>query len=107
MKQSPTAALPTTPAPNSLAERSPSVVQCRNLFTVAQFADRYPWLSEAALRSDIFYSSPRRTSRGVIEGNGLAAALVRKGRRVLIDESEFFAWLLRKNTTAHDERVSK
>jgi hypothetical protein len=41
----------------------------------------------------IFESESRETSQGRIDGNGLAPAIVRLGRRVLIDESKFFDWV--------------
>jgi hypothetical protein len=39
----------------------------------------------------IHHAAPRRNSRGeIIPGNGYATAFVRVGRRVLVDEAEFF-----------------
>jgi hypothetical protein len=67
----------------------------RDLYTVGQFAERRPAWSEAALRNLILNSADRLSSRGRIAGNGLAeaGAIVRVGRRVLIDEQAFFRWL--------------
>jgi hypothetical protein len=68
----------------------------RDLFTVEQFAERRPAWSEPALRNLILNSVDRLNSRGErIPGNGLAeaGAIVRVGRRVLIDEQAFFRWI--------------
>ncbi len=65
----------------------------RTLLTVKQFSERHPAFSQGGLRHLIFLSRTRQTSRGEVSGNGLDAALVRVGRRVLIDEARFFAWL--------------
>ena len=68
-----------------------------NLFTVAAFAERHKtWATQPALRSLILNSAERVNSRGeVLPGNGLseARAIVRVGRRVLIDEAAFFCWI--------------
>ena len=57
----------------------------RTLFTVRQFADKHPFTSEAGLRYQIFNAKT----------NGLdsARAIVRLGRRVLIDEGNYFSWI--------------
>jgi len=68
----------------------------RDLFTVEQFSERRPAWSQSALRNLILNSAPRINSKGQsIGGNGLAeaGAIVRVGRRVLIDESAFFRWI--------------
>ena len=59
-----------------------------NLLTVRQFSQKHPAFPEGGLRHRIFYS----------ESNGLSqsGALVRNGRRVLIDETKFFCWLTGK-----------
>jgi hypothetical protein len=63
------------------------------LLTVRQLADKHPAFSQGALRNLIFLAGSRNTSKGKIEGNGLAVALVRIGRKVLIDEAKFFNWI--------------
>jgi hypothetical protein len=63
------------------------------LLTVRQFAARHPAFTESSLRWLIFQSHSRASSKGVIPGNGLHAALLRIGRRVLIDETRFFEWV--------------
>lgn len=68
----------------------------RDLFTVEQFSDRRPAWSKASIRNLILNSEDRLDSRGRrIPGNGLseAGAIVRLGRRVLIDEGRFFEWI--------------
>ena len=66
----------------------------RPLFTVAQFADRHPAFPQPGMRSHILNATDRVNSRGErIPGNGLAGAIVRVGRRVLIDEQAFFRWI--------------
>ena len=54
-----------------------------NLLTVKQFAEKHPAFSEASLRYHIFHE----------EKNGLNAALVRIGRKILIKEDAFFEWV--------------
>ena len=68
--------------------------------TVAQFAARNPAFTPPAIRNSIFKAEPRQTSRGEIPGNGLAesGAIIRLGRRVLLDEAKFLDWV-----TAHGE----
>jgi len=55
------------------------------LLTVNQFSEKHPAFPKGGLRHRIFHS----------EINGLKAsgALVRNGRRVLIDEEKFFEWV--------------
>jgi hypothetical protein len=55
------------------------------LLTVKQFSDKHPAFPIGGLRHRIFYARQ----------NGLeqSGALVRNGRRVLIDEEKFFHWL--------------
>jgi hypothetical protein len=55
---------------------------------------KYPWLTEGAVRHLIFASKPAlRASGEAAPGNGLARAIVRVGRKVLIDVDEFDNWL--------------
>lgn len=51
--------------------------------TVDQFAKKYPAFSRASLRWMLFNR----------EQNGLHKAVVQIGRRILIDEAAFVAWL--------------
>ena len=70
-----------------------SLTQPRALLTVRQLADKHPAFPQGALRNLIYLAESRNTSKGKIEGNGLAVALVRIGRKVLIDEAKFFNWI--------------
>jgi len=57
----------------------------RKLFTVKQFDERNPFITESGLRFQIF----NRKSNG-LEYSG---ALVRLGRKILIDENKYFGWV--------------
>ena len=70
-----------------------SFTQPRTLLTVRQFADKHPAFSQGAIRNLVFLAESRNTSKGKIAGNGLDVALVRIGRKVLIDEAKFFNWI--------------
>ena len=63
--------------------------------TVRQFSERNPAFTEPSVRNLIFKADPRESSLGMIPGNGLveAGAIVRIGRKVLISEQRFFAWV--------------
>lgn len=63
------------------------------LLAVRQFADKHPAFPQGSLRNLIFLAESRKTTKGTITGNGLDVALVRIGRKVLIDESKFFQWI--------------
>lgn len=81
----------------TIEQQAPDVESApRDLFTVAQFSERRPAWTQAALRNLILNSADRINSRGErIAGNGLAqdGAVIRLRRRVLIDEQKFFAWI--------------
>ena len=70
------------------------------LLTVKQFSEKHQAFSEGSLRFQIFNAEPRKTSLGEIPGNGLSAALVCLGRKVMIDEGRFFDWLDAQNGRA-------
>lgn len=74
----------------------------RTLSTVRQFSERNPAFSEAAVRNLVFKADSRHSTKGAIPGNGLieAGAIVRIGRKVLIDEEAFFAWVDGQNGCA-------
>ena len=69
------------------------ILQSRILLSVRQFSDKHPAFSQGSLRNLIFLAEDRNTSNGVIHGNGLDVALVRIGRKLLIDEVRFFQWI--------------
>lgn len=67
-----------------------------DLYPVRSFAEGFWRPGEASLGALILNSKDRLTSRGqTIRGNGLSGsgALIRCGRRILIDRQRFFAWL--------------
>lgn len=76
-------------------ERAAPKWPSRLVLTVRQFSERNPAFSEAAIRNLVFKADSRHSSRGEIQGNGLieAGAVIRIGRKVLIDEEAFFAWV--------------
>lgn len=63
------------------------------LLSVRQFSEKHPAFSQGSLRNLIFLAKSRHTSRGTLPGNGLDVALVRVGRKLLIDEGKFFEWI--------------
>lgn len=68
----------------------------RRVATVAQLAAAYPVFTQAAIRDLIFKAADRFNSKGDrIPGNGLAeaGAILRVGRKVLIDLDAFESWL--------------
>jgi hypothetical protein len=64
------------------------------LLTVKQFSARHPAFPELTLR-DMIFKSGSHPEKGITP-NGMAFALMRNGRRVLIDETKFFQWLQEK-----------
>jgi len=73
-----------------------SIDRSRSVYwTVEQFSERNPAFTPPALRNLIFKAEPRQSSKGEVPGNGLAesGAIIRLGRRVLIDEAKFLAWV--------------
>lgn len=60
--------------------------------TIKQFCQRHPAFREGGLRHEIFHS----------KSNGLeqSGAIVRNGRKVLINENKYFAFLEAKNPLA-------
>jgi hypothetical protein len=69
------------------------------LYTVNQYPDVQPGFTEAALRSLIFNARPRKSSKGVVPGNGLVAcgAILRVGKKVLIDDQKFIEWVRKQS----------
>jgi hypothetical protein len=70
----------------------PTLSSLKNLSSFFPFAG----LTLAAVQGHIFKSEDRKNSRGEkIQGNGLAAtgAIIRRGRKVLIDVERYGAWL--------------
>lgn len=74
-------------------------VSVKNMVALPQYKGLF---TEAALRALIFKAGPSYSSRGeVIPGNGLleAGAIIRLGRRVLIDLDRFDGWLMAQRAT--------
>lgn len=85
---------PVTASATAVAQMPPTITW----LTVAQMAAKYPAWSENSLRALIFASKDRvaalrKGTQNIIPGNGLAAAIRRVGRRVLINEKEFLDWV--------------
>ncbi len=69
--------------------------------TIRQLSERYPAFSEPALRNLVFCAKPRQSTKGPIPGNGLDRAILRVGRKVLIDAEQFQAWLNERRVSFH------
>ncbi len=70
----------------------------KKLLLVRQLSSNHPAFTENAIRALIYASKSRKRSAsksGVadIPGNGLAHAIIKLGRRVLIDEQAFLEWV--------------
>jgi hypothetical protein len=65
----------------------------RTLLSVKQVSERHPGISERTLRHWIFNSKRRHASKGSVAGNGFDRVMLRKGRKILIDETELLEWL--------------
>ena len=67
--------------------------------TVEQFSLNNPAFSKSSLRNLIFKADKRLSTNGVIAGNGLleVGAIVRVGRKVLINEDRFYQWIESQN----------
>ena len=70
-----------------------------HILTVGLFCERNPSFSQPAMRNLIWKAEERYSSKGEIPGNGLleAGAILRVGRKVLIDEERFFEWVRKQN----------
>jgi len=64
-----------------------------SLLTVRQIAERYPAFSEAGIRWALFCAKAPEGTRAHEVYAGLRPAVVRIGRRVLIDEPRFLNWV--------------
>ena len=63
--------------------------------TVEQFSKDNPAFTSSSIRNLIFKADERKSTNGVITGNGLieCGAVIRVGRKVLINETKFYAWI--------------
>jgi len=73
------------------------LLQAPTFSTVRQFSEKHPAFSQGSLRNLIHLSIERYSSKGKIPANGLHVALVRIGRKVLIDDKKFFEWVEKQN----------
>ncbi len=62
------------------------------LIPVTRWSDYHPWPPDGGLRHLIFHANE----------NGFSKVLKRCGRRVLIDEQEFFRWVEEQNEERGD-----
>lgn len=79
--------------------------QIERFLTVRQLAQhpRYGWLTESAIRHLIHDAEPRINSQGQpVGGNGLGVAIIRLGRKILIDTAAFDSWI-----ESHRTEISK
>jgi hypothetical protein len=88
---------PRKDAMTRLSNEPKQVVAQPQLLTPTQLVERYPAIKLRTLRYWIQRAEPRRVSAGgkriCLQGNGLAPAIIRKGRIILIDEPKFLHWL--------------
>ncbi len=70
-------------------QSQPAAQVAPHYFTVQQFTSKHPAFPLGTLRHQIFHEAT----------NGLkkSGAIIRNGRRVLIREDKYFAWLEAKN----------
>ena len=61
--------------------------------TVKLLSQAMPAFSTAAIRNLVFNAPDRKTSRGIIKGNGLAPHIRRIGAKVLINREGFLSWI--------------
>ena len=78
------------------------------LLSVKQFSERHPAFSQAGIRHLIHCADERDRSKGKLPGNGLkeSGAILKCGRRIVIDEARCFAWLDERNGIQQGEARS-
>jgi len=76
------------PGPATTRDRATATAETPRLIPVPRWNDHHDWPPPGGLRHLIFHA----------ETNGFEAAFVRVGRRVLVDEREFFAAVAARNT---------
>ena len=72
------------------------------LSTVKQFSKKHPVFTEPGIRNLIFKAEIRQSSKGEIPGNGLieCGAIIRVGRKVIVDDDKFLNWVRQQNRSA-------
>lgn len=68
----------------------------KSLFTISQFTDKHIFLTQGALRYQIFCREKNKLAE--------SGAIVRMGRRVLIDEGRYFAWIDSQQKDGYEKR---
>ncbi|WP_367848900.1 hypothetical protein [Rhodoferax sp. WC2427] len=100
-------------ASTSAASEAPNVLpketNHQTWFRVSQLAEKHKEFTENAIRAQIFAAKPRpsaKTKDGIswIEGNGLAPAIRKCGRAVLINESMYAKWIATGSCTEGGEK---
>ena len=61
--------------------------------TVKLLSESEPAFTSAAIRNLVFNAADRKTSKGIIKGNGLAPHIRRIGAKVLINHAGFLSWI--------------
>ena len=61
--------------------------------TVKLLSESEPAFTPAAIRNLVFNAPDRKTSKGIIKGNGLAPHIRRIGAKVLINHQGFLSWI--------------
>ena len=77
-------------------QQTPTLPEPRPLFSVRQFCERNKAFTQSTMRALIFQADLKFSAKGKqLAGNGLieAGAVLRGGRKVLIDEAKFYEWL--------------
>ena len=81
------------------AAHPPPIEQRPTYKTVEQFSNDNPCFTASSLRNLIFKGDARQSTNGLITGNGLLeiGAVIRIGRKVLINEDRFYQWIESQN----------
>lgn len=61
--------------------------------TIKLLAQAEPAFTDAAIRNHVFNAAPRKSSKGTIQGNGLAPHIRRVGSKVLVNHGGFLSWI--------------
>jgi len=61
--------------------------------TIKLLAQAERAFTEAAIRNQVFNASPRKSSKGIIPGNGLAPHIRRIGRKVILNHGGYISWI--------------
>ena len=65
----------------------------QNWLTVKLLSQVMPAFTPSAIRNLVFNAADRKTSKGIIKGNGLAPHIRRVGAKVLINHAGFLSWI--------------